>query len=204
MLAEDLLLEATSSSEALTVKGEVAPREQSKEGQSKEGKSKEGKSKEGQSKEGQSKEAITSVPLATKVLPKYLLPPKKQLQKQGGTAQISQQTRVRYEVLQDMMREARWVNDRAYFSRQTTAWLFVFLLIFVCAIGSMAYSVQFGDKETHGMLISWLMSVSLCILLIEPVQIVFVTLIPLCINPDSRLGQFIEYIRWLYNEYFTP
>ena len=50
----------------------------------------------------------------------------------------------------------------------------------------------------------WLISVGWCFLIIEPIQIVFVSMLPFVITQDSRCGQCIEWARWAYNEYFAP
>jgi len=140
------------------------------------------------------------------VLPVDFLPSrhKKSARDPNFTEQLSRDTVSRWEAFRRRLAEARWITDRWYCIRQSTAWITAFFLQFVTAIMAMAYATTFGNDETTKMLMGWLISVGWCFFIIEPIQIVIVSVFPFCINPDSRCGQCFDWTRWAYNEYFAP
>lgn len=82
----------------------------------------------------------------------------------------------------------QYITEREYQMKQIVAWLFNWAVALLAAVLALAYSASFGEEDTDQLFNDWLFANGLAFFVIEPSGVLFVVLVPLIINPETRVG----------------
>ena len=103
-----------------------------------------------------------------------------------------------------LKKEARWRPYHNYCTRLTLAWFFAYAIYYTCLLMAFTYGVKFGNTETKTMVLSWAVAISQNYCIIEPLQIALAAGAPCLFDESHALGRCCLWVRYIYNELFSP
>ena len=68
----------------------------------------------------------------------------------------------------------------------------------------LTYGVTFGNKEAKIMVVSWAVSITQNLCIVEPLQILLNAGAPCMFDESTRCGRCCLRVRFIYNEFFSP
>ena len=99
-------------------------------------------------------------------------------------------------------KEERLRSDRVYYTRQAIAWIINFYLYGHMFFNVVVYAAIFGPEATTDLLTSWLKSLAFAMGVIEPLNIVAVTTIPLLLKEDGCCMKCYSNVFYYWNEVY--
>ena len=103
-----------------------------------------------------------------------------------------------------LKKESRWRPYPNYCARLTAAWFFNYAIFYTCLLMALAYGVKFGNKESKVMVISWFIAICQNYCVVEPLQIALNAGAPCLFDDSHALGRCCLWVRFIYNELFSP
>ena len=98
----------------------------------------------------------------------------------------------------------RWRGKWEYRARLGLSWAANFTICGLAYMYSIALAVKFGNNDTTGMIISWLVAYGWTFAIVEPVQVIILAGTPCLFDEETRCGRCMSRARFIYNELCAP
>ena len=107
-------------------------------------------------------------------------------------------------VLDAKLTKLRWRRPFVVRTRMAIAWLIQFAAMGIFLFYSLIIALKFGEGSTRLMIGSWVLAYGCTFAIIEPVQVLLLSLLP-CLFVDSHsCGRCLLRMRFVYNEFLSP
>ena len=76
-------------------------------------------------------------------------------------------------------------------------------MLFSCLV-SLIYALKYREEATKSMVMSWLIAYGVTFAIVEPMQVLVLVCAPCLFDEETRLGRFMSWLRYIYNELCSP
>ncbi len=101
-------------------------------------------------------------------------------------------------------KELGWRSPCEYRARLAVSWFINVSIIVLACISSLIYALQFQEKATNNMMMTWLVAYGVTFVIIEPIQIGVLACAPCCFDDSTLYGRLMSRLRFWYNELCAP